>query len=84
MTRSDARMIAEELFKLLEPVIIRQLSQTTSEALDKVLSTKEAAEYLGVKPKTIYNSISEIPHFKSGGKLKFSQLALDEYLRNRR
>lgn len=81
MTRNEARMIAEELHKLIQKDIIERIDRITSEALDKTLSVSQAAEYLGCKPQTIYNNISDIPHFKVGRFLRFSERSLAEYLR---
>lgn len=83
MTRTEARMVAEELYKLLKKDIIGRVSKITTEANDKQLSTKEAAKYLGCKPKTIYNNISQIPHYKVGRHLRFSEMALAEFIRTR-
>lgn len=83
MTRTEARMIAEELFKLVRPLVVEQLKVVTSEVIDETFGIKEAAKYLGCKEKTIYNKIKEIPHFKIGRTLRFSRLALDEYIRLR-
>lgn len=83
MTRTEARMVAEELYKLLRKDLIERVTEINIEANDKQLSTKEAAEYLGYKPKTIYNNISRIPHYKVGKALRFSQMALAEFIRTR-
>lgn len=83
MTRTDARMIAEELFKMIKPLVVEQLANITSEVIDETFDVSQAAKYLGCKQKTIYNKIKEIPHFKVGRALRFSRLALDEYIRRR-
>lgn len=83
MTRTDARMIAEELFKMIKPLVVEQLSNIASEVTDETFNVDQAANYLGCKPKTIYNKIKVIPHFKVGRALRFSRLALDEYIRRR-
>ena len=83
MTRTEARMVAEELFKLVRPLVVEHLNSITAEVIDETFSIKEAAKYLGCKEKTIYNKNKEIPHFKIGRSLRFSRLALDEYIRLR-
>ena len=83
MTRTEARMIAEELGKILSKDIARVVKSATVTATDKQLSAKEAADYLGWSVKTVYNKIADIPHYKVGKKLRFSEIALADYIRTR-
>lgn len=75
-------MIAEELAKLLRRNIEEQVREITAKVNDRQMSAGEAAEFLGITVKTIYNKLSVIPHYKVGKKLRFSQLALEDYIRN--
>ena len=46
------------------------------------LTTKEAAEYLGIKPSTLYKYIKQgvIPAFKIGSLWRFKKSALDRWI----
>ena len=83
MTRTEARMIAEELGKVLSKDFANIVRASTVTAHDRHLSAKEAADYLGWSIKTVYNKIADIPHYKVGKKLRFSEIALAEYIRTR-
>lgn len=83
MTRSEARMVAEELYKLLRKDLIERVAEINAEANDRQLSTSEAAQFLGCSTKTIYNKIKSIPHYKVGKHLRFSEMALAEFIRTR-
>ena len=52
------------------------------EPADRVLTLKEAAAFLNLKPATIYNLTANrvLPHIKRGNRLYFSETALREYL----
>lgn len=47
------------------------------------LSVQEAAEYLRLRPQTLYNKISrrELPHFKVGNRVLFDRAQLDAWVR---
>ena len=51
------------------------------EADDKAWDVGEAAEYLGIRPKTLYKKSAEgtVPSFKVGGALRFSPKQLAEW-----
>lgn len=83
MTRAEARIVATELHRLIRADIIEHLNKAVSESLDRVLNVAQAAEYLGCKPKTIYNNISQIPHYHDGRHLRFSEKGLKEYMKER-
>ncbi|WP_460951246.1 helix-turn-helix domain-containing protein [Spirosoma daeguense] len=53
-----------------------------SPALDSpLLTTRKAAEFLGVSPKTIYNNPERYPHVKlKGGGLRFRKADLEEFV----
>lgn len=43
MTRTDARMIAEELFKMIKPLVVEQLSNIASEVTDETFNVDQVA-----------------------------------------
>lgn len=49
---------------------------------NKLLKPKEVADLLGFEIKTIYNWVSErrIPHSKIGGKLRFDEVAIRDWM----
>ncbi|WP_345245646.1 helix-turn-helix domain-containing protein [Nibrella saemangeumensis] len=55
-------------------------STPTSINEDQPLPVKEAADFLGVAPQTIYQNIDRIPHRKRFGRLYFFKVELLEYL----
>lgn len=61
LTRKDARMIAEELFALMEK---------EKAVPERYLNAKEAAELLGMPLGTLYHKVDGIPH-KSREKATF-------------
>lgn len=73
MTRNEARMIAEEFFKLCKKNDLLPQS-------DRYLNVREAAQMLGLSAKTVYNKLAEIPHTKVGGTLRFSERSLRQYI----
>lgn len=77
-------MIAEELHKLIKKDIESHIETLVTNALDKTLSVEEAALKLGIKPKTLYNKIKQIPHTKVGRRLIFSENRLNEYMLQRK
>lgn len=83
MTRSEARMIAEELMKLLYEEVKHSVSTIAAKQTDRQMSVSEAASYLGCAVKTIYNKLDVIPHYKVGRHLRFSEAALTDYIRER-
>ncbi len=48
----------------------------------EVMNIKEASEYLGVSPDTLYKYVSEekIPAFKLGNRWKFKKSKLDQWM----
>lgn len=49
----------------------------------KYMGIKEAAEYLSVSPRTIYNNINEIPHEKVGKLLMFTDRGLSRWVKRK-
>ena len=71
MTRTEARMVAEELYKLIHKDVKNIVSQTVKE---------ETEEWIGASVGTLYNRIEEIPHTKLNNRLRFKKSALLQYL----
>lgn len=69
-------MVAEELFKIFQNNGM-DVSLLTPE---KYMNTDEAAVYLKMSKKTLYNNIESIPHVKRGGKLIFKEGSLRQYM----
>lgn len=76
LTRRDARMIAEELYRLMSP------QQPKSSG--RMLSTREAARFLGYSLSTIYHNLERIPHVRIGRSIRFPEEELREYTKNSR
>lgn len=79
MTRTEAKMIAKELYKLIKkdlPLLVRDVT-------DEYLNTKEAAQFLGVSVHYIYKNIDDIPHTNIGKLHKFKKSALMDYLKRK-
>ena len=53
--------------------------------MDKLLSTKELAEYLNVKPLTVFRKAKtgEIPSMKIGNRLRFDKQKIDKWLQEK-
>ena len=53
--------------------------------MDKLLSTKELAEYLNMKPITVWRKVQsgEIPSMKIGNRLRFDKQKIDKWLQEK-
>lgn len=80
MNRNDARLIAEEIYKLIRKDLPNMVQQSVQQETDEWLGTKEAAEYMGVSVGYVRKYIDEIPHSKVHGINKFRKSALMKYL----
>jgi hypothetical protein len=80
MTRSEAKMIAEELHKIIRKDVKKTLSEIVAIEAEEYLDTKQAAAFLGWKVQTLYNRIEDIPHSKNGKKLIFTKSSLSQFL----
>lgn len=74
MTRREAKMIAEELYKLIRPQVVAASKEVAIDESEIFLSTKEAAGMLGIsatrlyKTKHLYGCYSKV-----NGRLRFSR-----------
>lgn len=50
----------------------------------KYLSINDLSTYLGIKPKTIYARVKEIPHYKVGRLIRFKQADIDAWMEKHR
>lgn len=74
-------MTPYERKKLIEDISDRVVEKLLSMGIeDETMGATEAAAYLKISPKTLYNKISDIPHSKVGNKLIFSKRSLSEYI----
>jgi excisionase family DNA binding protein len=80
MTRTEARILAEELYKLMRKDVKMFVEATVVKCSDEWVGVGEAAEILGCSTGTLYNNISNIPHTKNGRLLRFKKSALIKYL----
>lgn len=71
MTRYEARMIAEELHKLMK---------ADEQQVMEWLTIEEAATYLKCSKSRIYNNIALVPHTKDGRRLKFPKSELSRWM----
>lgn len=75
ITRAEARLIAEEVVKLMRG----------TEPPDEYLTTRQAAQYLGCSVGWIYHNIDKLPHEALAGRRKkmFSKRRLAEWVSSR-
>lgn len=72
LTRTEAKMIAQELYKLMK--------EDREEEVDELLTTEEAAKLLKVAVKTIENNRLRYPGRKIGSRWMYSRKALREMM----
>ena len=51
---------------------------------ENFLTIQGAAEYLNIKPKTLYARVKEIPHYKVGRLIRFKQEDVDAWMEQHR
>ncbi len=76
MNRTDARLIAEELYKLMHKDVKHYVSASVDANTDEWFDTQQAADYLGVSVSYIRKNIADIPHTKIGRLNKFKKASL--------
>lgn len=77
MTRAQAKLIAEELYKLMQEDVITATKEIAKENLDLYLSAQEAAKMLGWTVKTLYLRKDDVGSYtKVGRKLMFRRSQL--------
>lgn len=80
MNRTEAKMVAEELYKLIHKDVKTIITKTVKEETEEWIITEEAAKILGWSVGTLYNRIEEIPHTKLNNRLRFKKSTLLQYL----
>lgn len=80
MNRSEARAVAEELYKLMRNDVKRLVKEAVEEETSEWIGAREAAELLGWSLGTLYNRIDTVPHSKSGRVLRFKKSSLIKLL----
>ena len=76
--------LTDEVSKLKDLLIQKQVSPTKE--AEKLLTIKEASEFLKLTVPTIYSKVSknELPYMKQGKRLYFSSTELMEYIKEGR
>lgn len=81
MTRSDARLIAEELYSLIWKNMKSYISDVIKDETDEYLDSKEAAAFIGMSVITLRRKKENFPYRKTGKKLMFSKKGLTQYMK---
>lgn len=74
MTRNEARMIAEELYAIMEK---------NGNTQDEMMDVGSAASMMGCSTSFIYHNKETIPHFKVGKSLRFRRSDMLKYIREK-
>lgn len=83
MTRSEARMVAEEFYKLMRRDERLRSLETGKSYSKEWIGSKAAADMLDCTKKTLYSHIEDIPHVRVGNRYKFKKSELLKYLEDR-
>ncbi|GAA4399826.1 excisionase family DNA-binding protein [Nibrella viscosa] len=73
-------LLRQEVSELKQLLANTSANPANPDADERPLSVKEAAEFLGIAPQTVYQNIDKIPHRKRFGRLFFFKSELLEYL----
>lgn len=76
LTRAEAKMIAEELFELLQPACVKAAKTIAEKSSDEFLDINEAATFLRCSPSTLYKAKEKTGYTKFGNKLRFKKSSL--------
>ena len=80
MNRTDAKMIAEELYKLVRKELRTVAENLVIEDTDEFLTVDEAADFMRLSKSTLYKKRKVIPCVKIKGSLRYSKNALIKYM----
>ena len=75
----------DNLVSLIANEVVKKLSTKESQPpKDQILGVKEAALFLGLEKRTIYNKVHNrlIPHQRKDGRLYFSTIELTEWIKS--
>ena len=85
MTRAQAKIIAEELYKLMRKDILFVVQETTIDENEEYLTSVEAAKMLGWSIGTLYNRKKDIgSYIKVGNQLRFPKTKLKRIIESGR
>lgn len=77
ITRNQAKMIAEELYKIIRKDVVSAAKDIVVEETDELINSNDAAKILNWSVGTLYNRKNDIGSFvKVGNRLMFSKRAL--------
>ncbi len=54
------------------------------ESIHEYLTIQQLADYLSIKPSSLYSKISEIPHYRIGRLLRFRRREVDAWIETKR
>ncbi len=75
---ADIERLAEEItLKVTQSLKSGLISPSPAD--DTVFTVETLAAYLQTTPKWVYNHISELPHFKVDGLLRFKKRVIDKF-----
>lgn len=75
--------VSDAVTNTVSNVLNKGAQKQSEESVTDILTIDEAAKFLNKKKKTLYALVSkrEIPFYKVGGSIRFSMLALDEWMK---
>lgn len=80
MTHREAKLIANELYKLMKKDIKGALAEAAERETDRYMTHREAAVLLCTTPTALYKD-KFVPYTKMGSKRIYSEMELRHYLR---
>ena len=86
--KREAKMIAKEILELSKNEFLYAIREAAKEVAkdqgDEWMTTKQAAEFLGLSERTLRNKGGRFPgSFKINGRRLYSKNAITDYARNR-
>lgn len=66
MTRNEARILAQELYKLMKGDIKKHIHEIVSKEQEEWMNVVQVSEFMGVSVAYVNAHIHEIPHTKVG------------------
>lgn len=69
MTRNEAKILAEELYKLMKKDVKQLVQQSVRDENDEWLTTKQTAELMGMSVSHVLHN--DIPHSKVGNRNRY-------------
>ena len=80
LQEDDLKNIAAEVVKQLQPYLAGIAGITRQAEDDRIMDVDTLASYLSVSKKWVYDHVSELPHFKLDGFLRFKKSKIDLYI----